>query len=108
MKRLFIASAVVILIAIAFSTSTSYSKTITMPNGDVYNSACGRIWVGQDIYYWIAQLNRMVYAGRVVSVVQMPGRTIVWLRLPGSKRAEPRTRKAICDWGWVKVKEANK
>jgi hypothetical protein len=108
MKRLLFAFALVMMLVLVFSSSPSYCKTITMPNGDVYNSACGRIWVGQDIYYWLAKTNRMLYAGRVIDIVHINNTTIVWIRLPGSKRTEARLRKSICDWGWVKVKEANK
>jgi len=108
MKKLAVAVAVASVFVVAFSPSPSHCKSITTPEGDVYESACGRIRIGTDIYYWASRPQTMLYVGRVVKVELLKDKTIVWLRRANSKRFEPRLRKALCDWGWVKVKEGNK
>jgi hypothetical protein len=108
MKRLLFAFALIMLLVLVFSPSPSYCKTINTPDGAVYKSACGRIFVGQDIYYWLDKPKRMLYVGRVIEMVHISNKTVVWIRMAGSKRTEVRMLKSICDWGWVKVKEANK
>jgi hypothetical protein len=108
MKKVLALIVFAVVFSIIFPPAPSYCKSMTTPNGDVYESACGRIKIAADIYYWASELNRMLYVGRVVDVVRVGKQTIVWLQMPRSMRAEPRLRKAICDWGWVKVKEANK
>jgi hypothetical protein len=108
MKKVFVFVSLVMALAIMLSPATSHSKSLTMPNGDVYESACGRIKVRIDIYSWVSDSKKMVYAGRVVDLVELSGKTIVWIQKPKSLRAEPKLLKTVCNWAWVKVKEAKK
>lgn len=108
MKRAFVIVVVLMVFVITLCPSASYSKTITLANGDVYKDACSPIWVGMQIYRFRAATKEMVYVGEVVNVGRAFNSWIVWLWVPESKRIEPRTREAVCEWGWVKIKEAEK
>lgn len=108
MKTVALLAAFVMVFSLVLSTPPSYSKSMTLPNGDVYESACERIKVGTDIYYWAAASERMLYVGRVVKLQRIEKKTIVWIKRANSNRFEPKLQKSICTWGWVKVKEGSK
>lgn len=108
MRKTFLLWGLVLLLALVLYPSTSFSKTIKLDNGVTYRDACGPIEMGTHIYRYRPATKDMVYVGEVVNIGQAFNERIVWLWVPITKRIEPKTRKAICDWGWVRVNEAEK
>ena len=108
MKRAFLIVVVLMVFVITLCPPTSHAKTMKLANGDVYRDACSPIWVGMHLYRFRAATKEMIYVGEVINVGRAYNSWIVWLWVPESKRIEPKTREAVCSWGWVKVKEAEK
>ncbi len=108
MRRVFPILALLLLSAVILCPSASYCKTIKLDNGDVYRDACGEIWVGADIYRYRPATKDMSYVGEVVNLGRAFNEQIVWIWVEKTKRIEPKTRKAVCDWGWVRVKPADR
>jgi hypothetical protein len=107
-KKTFLFLGLAILLAAVICPAASISRTVRLDNGDVYRDACGPIQVGTHIYRYRPGTKDMVYVGEVVNLGQAFNERIVWLWVPATKRIEPKTRQAVCDWGWVKVGEAEK
>ncbi len=95
-----------VLLAITLCPSVSLSRMITLDNGEVYRDACGPISVGTHIYRHNPATGKMRYIGEVVNTGRAYNGWIVWLWVPESKRIEPKTREAVCQWGRVKVKQS--
>jgi len=96
---------IMIITLIAISNTYASNDSLVSTNGDVYKSACGRIEIGVKIYFYASGVNSMTYVGKVLDIGKdESGERIVWLKMK-SGRVEYKNRKAICNWGWVKVKE---
>lgn len=108
MRRTFLILGLLLIFGIMLCPSASYCKTIKMANGDVYRDACGTIVVGMEIYRYRPATKDMVYVGEVVNTGRAFNEHIVWIWVAKAKRIEPKTRKAVCDWGWVRIGTAEK
>jgi hypothetical protein len=97
-----------LLLMMVLFASASHCKTIQTKNGDVYRDACEDIKVGTLIYRYLPATKSMTYVGEVVDLGRAYNERIVWIWVERTKRIEPKTRKAVCDWGWVKVGTAEK
>jgi hypothetical protein len=107
-RKTFLFLGLAILLATLVCPAASISKTIKLDNGDVYRDACGPIQVGTRIYRFRPGTKDMVYVGEVVNLGRAFNERIVWLWVPATNRIEPKTRKAVCDWGWVRFGDAEK
>ncbi len=108
MRRTHLILGMTLLLAVVLFASASYCKTIKMNNGDVYRDACGDIKVGAHIYRYRPATKDMSYVGEVVNLGRAYNESIVWIWVEKTKRIEPKTRKAVCDWGWVRIGTAEK